>query len=85
MTKNPLLSKQVYEISGKQNITVTPDMYVDRSVMPGTCLLNIRTWDRAVYGAQTFFGQVVLGRTYLEFDFDTLRTGVAPLRKDLYR
>lgn len=59
-------------------------MYIDRKAMPGTCLLNVRTWDRGVDGAQTFFGQVVLGRTYLKFEFDTLRTGIAPLRKGLY-
>lgn len=75
----------VYELSGKQNITVTPDMYVDRKAQPGTCLLNARVWNRATAGAQTFFGLTVLERTYLAFDFERLEVGVAPLRRDIYK
>ena len=64
---------------------MTPDMYIDRKTKPGTCLLNVRIWDRSIDGAQTFFGQVVLGRTYIKYEFDNLRTGIAPLKKYLYR
>ena len=71
--------EQTYHLSRKQNITVTPDKYVDRKVIPGTYLLNVRTWNHAVSGAQTSFSQVVLGRSYLKYEFDTLRTGTAPL------
>ncbi|KAI4129412.1 MAG: hypothetical protein LQ338_002252 [Usnochroma carphineum] len=75
----------VYELSGKQKITVTPQMYIDRDVMPGKCLLNARTWDRTTAGAQTFFGQTVLARTYLKYDFEGLKVGIAPVRRELWK
>lgn len=74
-----------YEITHKQNITLTPDQYVDSQYMPGTCLLNARTWDRPIDGAQTFFGLTVISRTYLAFDYDKNVVGVAPLKESLYK
>lgn len=73
-----------YELSGKQNITVTPDMYIDTTTMPGSCLLNARAWDRTTAGAQTFFGITVIERTYLKFDYERLTVGVAPLNHNLF-
>ena len=78
------LPSLVYELSGTQNITVTPVMYIDRKLQPGQCLLNARAWDRATNGAQTFFGLTVLERTYVAFDFDRLTVGLAPLNRNLY-
>ena len=75
----------VYELSGKQNITATPEMYIDTKIIPGKCLLNARTWDRTTAGAQTFFGQTVLSRTYLKYDFDRLTVGVAPVKREYYK
>lgn len=68
-----------YEIGHKQTITSEPKQYIDTTLIPGTCLLNARVWDRPVDGAQTFFGLQVLSRTYLEFDYDRLVVGLAPL------
>ena len=78
------LPNLTYELSGKQNITVTPDMYIDKAAMPGTCLLNARAWDRTKNGAQTFFGTTVIERTYLKFDYEKLTVGVAPLNHNLF-
>ena len=77
------LPNLVYELSGKQKIVVEPRMYIDKdNVVKGKCLLNARTWDRATAGAQTFFGVTVLQRSYLKFDFDALKVGVAPVKQE---
>ena len=81
LNKFPTLT---YELSRKQNITVTPDMYVDTVAMPGTCLLDARAWDRTTAGAQTFFGTTLIKKTYLTFDYERLTVGVAPLKRNLY-
>ena len=74
-----------YELSHKQNISLVPNQYIDSEYMPGTCLLNVRTWDRPVDGAQTFFGLTVISRTYLAFDYDRNVVGLAPLKESLYK
>lgn len=80
------LPELVYELSGKQKIVVGPEMYVDQGkVVKGKCLLNARTWERGTAGAQVLFGQTVLERSYLRFDFEGLRVGVAPLRREVCR
>ncbi|KUJ12533.1 acid protease [Mollisia scopiformis] len=73
-----------YEFSHLQNITVVPAMYIDTSMYPGQCLLNARPWDRAIEGAQTFFGLTILSRTHLEFNFETNMIGISPLNSNLY-
>ncbi|KAH8812403.1 aspartic peptidase domain-containing protein [Xylogone sp. PMI_703] len=73
-----------YELSKKQNITITPEQYIDCTYMPGTCLLNARTWDRPIDGAQTFFGLTVISHTYLVFDYDSNKVGVAPVKSSFY-
>jgi hypothetical protein len=73
-----------YELSGKQNITVTPDLYIDTVFVPGTCFLNARVWDREVDGAQSFFGMTMLGRVYVVFDYVNNLLGLAPLSPTLW-
>ena len=82
--KVPTFPTLTYEFGGKQNISLIPSQYIDTTMYPGQCLLNARPWDRAIEGAQTFFGLTVLSRSHLEFDFATNMVGISPLNEDLY-
>ncbi|KAF8849209.1 acid protease [Acephala macrosclerotiorum] len=73
-----------YEFGYNQNITLVPSQYIDTSMYAGQCLLNARPWDRAIEGAQTFFGLTILSRSHLEFDFATNTVGISPLNENLY-
>lgn len=66
-----------YELDGKQNYTIFPEMYVSQS--EGGCALDVRVWDFESNGPMGLFGRAFLEPLYVVLDFEALRVGLAPL------
>ncbi|KAL4965412.1 aspartic peptidase domain-containing protein [Aspergillus stella-maris] len=71
-----------YELASTQNYTIGPDDYITSE--DGACILNVRVWDFDSNGPMGLFGKAFLDCLYVVFDFEALKVGLAPLRKDLF-